>query len=103
MLIHHAAQQVLAEVRHFGVLIHDQDAARLADALANRRPIVGEDAAQVDHVEREPLRLSQLIRRLDAQRLDLILAEPVPETGLGQAIMDRLRRAAAHFETSEAT
>jgi len=33
------------------------------------------------------------IRRLDAQWLDLILAEPVPETGLGLAIMDRLRRA----------
>lgn len=35
------------------------------------------------------------IRRLDEQQLDLIVAEPVPETGLGRAIMDRLRRAAA--------
>lgn len=33
------------------------------------------------------------IRRLDALTLDLILAEPVPEDGLGLAIMDRLRRA----------
>lgn len=33
------------------------------------------------------------IRRLDASGLDLILAESVPETGLGRAIMDRLRRA----------
>ncbi len=33
------------------------------------------------------------IRRLDALTLDLILAESVPETGLGRAIMDRLRRA----------
>ena len=33
------------------------------------------------------------IRRLDALNLDLILAEPVPEIGLGRAIMDRLRRA----------
>lgn len=33
------------------------------------------------------------IRRLDTLNLDLILAEPVPETGLGRAIMDRLRRA----------
>jgi L-threonylcarbamoyladenylate synthase len=33
------------------------------------------------------------IRRLDALNLDLILAEPVPEVGLGRAIMDRLRRA----------
>ncbi len=33
------------------------------------------------------------IRRLDALGLDLILAETVPEAGLGRAIMDRLRRA----------
>jgi len=33
------------------------------------------------------------IRRLDNLNLDLILAESVPEVGLGRAIMDRLRRA----------
>jgi len=33
------------------------------------------------------------IRRLDALNLDLILAEAIPEMGLGRAIMDRLRRA----------
>jgi len=33
------------------------------------------------------------IRRLDALNLDLILAETIPEIGLGRAIMDRLRRA----------
>jgi L-threonylcarbamoyladenylate synthase len=33
------------------------------------------------------------IRRLDVLNLDLVLAEPVPEVGLGRAIMDRLRRA----------
>jgi len=37
--------------------------------------------------------LFSAIRRLDVLGLDLILAEPVPETGLGRAIMDRLRRA----------
>ena len=35
------------------------------------------------------------LRRLDDAGLDLILAEPVPEHGLGIAIMDRLRKAAA--------
>lgn len=34
------------------------------------------------------------LRRLDALRLDLILAVPVPDHGLGRAINDRLRRAA---------
>jgi L-threonylcarbamoyladenylate synthase len=33
------------------------------------------------------------IRRLDALNLDLIVAESIPEVGLGRAIMDRLRRA----------
>ena len=35
------------------------------------------------------------MRRLDEMGLDRILAEPVPENGLGAAIMDRLRKAAA--------
>jgi L-threonylcarbamoyladenylate synthase len=38
-------------------------------------------------------RLFAALRRLDAARLDLILAEPCGEAGLGHAIMDRLRRA----------
>jgi len=43
--------------------------------------------------------LFSAIRRLDALNLDLILAEAVPEIGLGRAIMDRLRRA-SHSITS---
>jgi L-threonylcarbamoyladenylate synthase len=39
-------------------------------------------------------RLFAALRRLDGARLDLILAEPCDEAGLGHAIMDRLRRAA---------
>jgi len=38
------------------------------------------------------------MRRLDEAGLDLILAVPVPEHGLGIAIMDRLRKAAAEHE-----
>lgn len=40
-------------------------------------------------------RLFEALHRLDSAGLDLILAEPVPEEGLGFAIMDRLRRAAS--------
>ncbi|MEO8352108.1 MAG: L-threonylcarbamoyladenylate synthase [Chthoniobacteraceae bacterium] len=36
------------------------------------------------------------LRRLDESGVDLIIAEPVPEFGLGIAIMDRLRKAAAN-------
>lgn len=39
--------------------------------------------------------LFRYLRELDALKLDLIVAEQVPEEGLGVAIMDRLRRAAA--------
>lgn len=38
--------------------------------------------------------LFRKMRALDECSLDLILAEPVPERGVGAAIMDRLRRAA---------
>lgn len=40
------------------------------------------------------IRLFFAMRRLDEAGLDMIIAEPVSETGLGVAIMDRLRRAA---------
>ncbi|MGC1274100.1 MAG: L-threonylcarbamoyladenylate synthase [Planctomycetaceae bacterium] len=40
------------------------------------------------------------LRRLDAANLDLIVATPFPEVGLGRALNDRLRRAAA-AESSE--
>lgn len=40
-------------------------------------------------------RLFAAMRRLDALDLDVIVAELVPEEGLGRAINDRLRRAAA--------
>lgn len=35
------------------------------------------------------------MRRLDEAGLDIIIAEPLPEHGIGSAIMDRLRKAAA--------
>ena len=35
------------------------------------------------------------LRRLDGLGLDGVVVEPVPESGIGRAIMDRLRRAAA--------
>ena len=37
--------------------------------------------------------LFESLDRFDVMNLDLILVEPVPEIGLGRAIMDRLRRA----------
>jgi len=39
--------------------------------------------------------LFRLLRELDGCNLDMIVAEELPEQGLGAAINDRLRRAAA--------
>ncbi len=41
------------------------------------------------------------IRRMDALNLEMILAEAVPEIGLGRAIMDRLRRASKGSEVDD--
>lgn len=41
------------------------------------------------------VRLFYCLRQLDAAGVDLIVAEPVANTGVGVAIMDRLKRAAA--------
>jgi len=43
-------------------------------------------------------RLFDCLHRLDGAGVDVIYAEPVPEVGLGRAIMDRLRRAAAPMD-----
>ena len=42
--------------------------------------------------------LFSALRRLDALSLDRIVARPIPENGLGLAIMDRLRRCAVREE-----
>ncbi len=61
----------------------------------------GEGLGLVEHLSsRQDLReaaanLYGAMRRLDEAGLELIVAEPVPETGLGVAIMERLRKAAA--------
>jgi L-threonylcarbamoyladenylate synthase len=67
--------------------------------LAFREPT---DAFSFQHIEilskkgdmkEAAANLFAAIRRLDALDLDLIIAEAIPEVGLGRAIMDRLRRA----------
>lgn len=46
-------------------------------------------------------RLFAAIRRLDAHGLERIIAEPVPDVGLGRAINDRLRRAARGLRSED--
>ena len=82
-----------------------QPCAARVGLLSFRRPvdIAGMTAVEIlseaGDLREAAANLFAAIRRLDAQRLDLIVAEPVPETGLGRAIMDRLRRASAGTTT----
>jgi len=61
----------------------------------------GEGFARVEYLSKSrdlreaAANLYGAMRRLDAAGLDLIIAEPVPESGLGRAIMERLNKAAA--------
>lgn len=61
----------------------------------NRRFAAIEVLSEQGSLREAAANLFAAMRRLDALGLDRIIARPVPETGLGRAIMDRLRRAAA--------
>ena len=72
---------------------------RNAGYLAFQEPVEGrsfdhtEVLSQKGDFREAAANLFAAIRRLDALNLDVIVAETVPEIGLGRAIMDRLRRA----------
>lgn len=71
--------------------------------LAQRpTPVPGFAAVEVlapdGTLETAAARLFAALRRLDGMGLDRIQAEPCDESGLGHAIMDRLRRAAARAD-----
>ena len=74
-----------------------KDDFQIAPAVGNRRSLKFVAVRQLS--EQEDLReaaanLFRYLRELDALEVDLIVAERVPDHGLGAAIMDRLRRAA---------
>lgn len=77
----------------------DSSRNRKAGLLAFREPAKGPAFLHIEVLSRNgdlreaAANLFAAIRRLDALNLDVIVAEAVPETGLGRAIMDRLRRA----------
>jgi L-threonylcarbamoyladenylate synthase len=69
--------------------------------LAFKKSIVGIDPSnqvvlsELGNLEEAAKNLFAALRELDKKNIDLILAEVVPEIGLGKAINDRLRRASA--------
>ena len=101
MRSHYAPQTPLVVLRKLGELPGEgkADFPRRTGFLLWSLP--GEGLRFVEHLStRQDLReaaanLYGALRRLDEAGLELIVAEPVPETGLGVAIMERLRKAAA--------
>jgi L-threonylcarbamoyladenylate synthase len=67
-----AATAIVCEVQNFVVVRHLSQSGNLREAATN---------------------LFRMLRELDAENLDLIVAERVPEEGIGAAINDRLERA----------
>lgn len=72
---------------------------RRAGAITLSRPLDGYAASRLlsrrGDLREAAANLFEMLHELDALRLERIDAEPVTEGGLGLAIMDRLRRAAA--------
>ncbi|MDQ6940281.1 MAG: L-threonylcarbamoyladenylate synthase [Verrucomicrobiota bacterium] len=56
---------------------------------------IGKLILDPDDLRRTAANLFRHLRELDEAGFDLIVAEEIPETGLGRAIMDRLRRASS--------
>jgi L-threonylcarbamoyladenylate synthase len=91
----------IGELAQIAFKAERSDAERKIGVLAWKQPSFSIDCAAMEVLsESGDLReaaatLFAKMRRLDEAGLDFIVAEPVPEVGLGVAIMDRLRKAAA--------
>ncbi|OGN86146.1 MAG: threonylcarbamoyl-AMP synthase [Chloroflexi bacterium GWC2_73_18] len=77
-----------------GLLAANEDGRRTAESVGGPFAAVEVLSATGDPVE-AAARLFEALHRLDEAGVGLIVAQPVPERGLGRAVMDRLRRAAA--------
>ena len=96
---HYAPRTPLTVIRDLGAI--PRESRRGSGLLL---PFPGPDVSEFAHVEtladrddlvQAAVNLFASLRRLDAGGYDQIYALAVPERGLGRAIMDRLRRAAA--------
>ena len=71
------------------VLVKDANAFQAAGKNVER-------FIQPDDLRKAAANFFRRLRELDESGCDLIVAQEIPEVGLGRAIMDRLRRAATH-------
>ncbi|MBM4257443.1 MAG: threonylcarbamoyl-AMP synthase [Deltaproteobacteria bacterium] len=96
---HYAPRVPLSLIAAGAPLLRPQSGERVGLLLLKPRPVEG--YATVEFLSRDgnlvqaAANLFAALRRLDNLGLDRVIAESVSEHGLGRAIMDRLRRAAA--------
>jgi len=89
------------QIRDFQILRFEGDAPPRVGSLAFQKPspagkfVCEEILSATGDLREAAATLFAKMRCLDEAGLDFIFAEPVPERGLGIAIMDRLRKAAA--------
>jgi len=101
LLSHYAPHVKLRLLAPGEPIPHVGENERVGLLLLQPRPnVIGYAATEVlsqdGNLTEAAANLFAALRRLDAAGLDAVIVEPVPEHGLGRAIMDRLRRAAGN-------
>lgn len=80
--------QAVRQGQKVGALVSSETAAQLPPG------IVIEQYGDRSHPEQLAARLFTLLRRFDDENVDIIFAEGIRDTGIGLAVMNRLRKAA---------
>lgn len=86
--------QYQAEGKAVGLLVSEELASHLS---ADQIQVCG----TITNLSKIAGQLYQTLRTFKKTEVDLILAEVFPEEGIGQAIMNRLKKAAIHIEKAE--
>ncbi len=98
---HYAPRVPLTLIALGAPLLRPQPKERVGLLLLKPRPVEGyvtvEFLSRNGNLVEAAANLFATLRRLDSLGLERIIAESVPEQGLGRAIMDRLRRASTSY------
>jgi L-threonylcarbamoyladenylate synthase len=94
-----APLQLIENAIAFSPKLNQRCALLAWNALANDKRFVAiRNLSERQDLREAAANLFRCLRELDALDVDLIVAERVPDQGLGAAIMDRLRRASRDFD-----
>ncbi len=105
-LPHHYSPKTTLRIKKIDEVVFENGKKIGLLAFTNPKETSGYEAIEVlsskGDLKEAAANLFSSLHRLDKANLDIIYAEPIPETGLGRAIMDRLRRASSeHLQKNE--